>query len=280
MLHEMKLRPAPLGMIATGQKTYELRLNDEKRRQIRVGDEIVFRCTEDERTVLVRVTSVQHYADFAALYAALPPLQIGYTAENAASANPRDMEQYYPPEKQHEQGVLAIGVERIRYPLEEAACGFAVRELTADDVLEMLRVASANPQFYEYMHTAPTAQNLAEDLTALPPRRTMADKHFFGWFEGEKLVAMMDLIARHPKEDMAFIGWLVMDAAHQRRGLGRRLMNAVEDMLRRCGVCEIRLGRVEGNPQSEGFWHAMGYRENGLGYDTDSYHVIVMAKRI
>lgn len=280
MHHEMSLRPGPFARIADGSKRYELRLHDEKRRLISVGDTITFTCTEDERTVPVRVTSLHPFAGFGELYASLPLTECGYTAENAATADPRDMEKYYPPERQAEYGVLAIGVERIRLPLDRLSKSLTVRELTPHDIPEMLRVARSNPLFYQYMRPDPTAETLEADLTALPPRRTLADKVFFGWFEGDRLVAMMDLILRHPKPDMAFIGWYILDGARQSCGLGRRLVQDVLTLLKAEGVTEVRLGRIVGNPQSEHFWHVCGFQENGLGYDTDGYHVIVMAKKL
>lgn len=42
MNHEMKLNPAPYAAIKTGKKNIELRLNDEKRQQVKVGDTITF----------------------------------------------------------------------------------------------------------------------------------------------------------------------------------------------------------------------------------------------
>ncbi len=280
MHHEMQLRPGPFAMIASGAKTYELRLRDEKRRLIQVGDTIAFTCTAVERRGVVRGTSLHPFATLSELYAALPLVQCGYTEEHASQADPRDMEAYYPPEKQAQHGVLAIGIERIRYPLQPIACGFRVRELTLADVPEMLRVARSNPLYYQHMRLIPSEENLAADLTALPPRRTLADKHFFGWFEGEKLVAMMDLIARHPDEDKAFIGWFMVDAARQGQGLGKRLTAGTLRMLAAQGVQEVRLGRVHGNPQSEGFWRAMGFADNGLTYESDGYTVIVMSRRM
>lgn len=280
MHHEMSLRPGPFGMIADGRKRYELRLHDEKRRLISAGDTITFTCTADERMVTVRVTSLHPFASFAELYAALPLAECGYTEENAASADPRDMEQYYPSEKQAQHGVLAIGVERIRLPIHTLSGEFAVRELTPADIPEMLRVARSNPLFYQYMRPDPTEENLAADLLALPPRRTLADKHFFGWFDGNELVAMMDLIAHHPKPDTAFIGWFIVDGARQGCGLGRRLVDDVLSMLKSEGMTEVRLGRIEGNPQSERFWHVCGFSENGMGYDTENYRVVVMAKAL
>ncbi len=280
MHHEMSLRPGPFGKIADGSKRYELRLHDEKRRLISVGDTITFTCTEDERTVQVRVTSLHPFTSFEELYAALPLTECGYSEASATNAHPRDMEAYYPPEKQAQFGVLAIGVERIRMPVVRLSGEYSVRELSAADIPEMLRVAQSNPLFYQYMRPDPTEENLAADLTALPPRRTLADKHFFGWFADERLVAMMDLIWRHPKPDMAFIGWFILDGAVQGMGLGRRLVSNVLTMLKSQGVTEVRLGRIEGNPQSEHFWHVCGFTENGLGYDTDDYHVVIMAKKL
>ena len=79
---------------------------------------------------------------------------------------------------------------------------------------------------------------------------------------------------------MAFIGWFILDGGKQGHGLGRRLVGDVLAMLKAQGVHEVRLGRIEGNPQSEHFWHVCGFEENGLGYDTEEYHVIVMAKQL
>ncbi len=280
MHHEMSLRPGPFGMIADGRKTWELRLHDEKRRRIAVGDTVTFICTEDERTLHVRVIALRPFANFAELYAALPLTACGYTEDNVATASPADMTRYYSPEKQAAHGVLAIGVARIRLPIASLAGAFTVREMNRADIPEMLRLARSNPFFYQYMRPAPTGENLAADLTALPPRRTLADKHFFGWFDGDDLVAMMDLIAHHPQPDMAFIGWFILDGSRQGRGLGRRLVADVLAMLKAQNVQEVRLGRIQGNPQSEHFWHVCGFTENGLYYDTERYRVIVMSKTL
>ena len=50
--HVMNLTPAPMQEIRAGNKTIELRLNDEKRKQISVGDTIKFINTEDSNDTL------------------------------------------------------------------------------------------------------------------------------------------------------------------------------------------------------------------------------------
>lgn len=51
MIHNMKLHSTPFEMIKSGKKTFELRLYDEKRQKIKVGDEIIFTNTVNGETL-------------------------------------------------------------------------------------------------------------------------------------------------------------------------------------------------------------------------------------
>ena len=108
MTHAMRLAPAPFAMIKSGHKKYELRLYDEKRRRIAVGDDILFTNTESGETLRVFVRGLTLFPDFAALYDALPLLECGYTEETLSAASPTDMEEYYSPEEIEAYGVIAI----------------------------------------------------------------------------------------------------------------------------------------------------------------------------
>lgn len=56
MTHTMKLQSIPFEKIATGQKVIESRLYDEKRKLIRIGDEIeISRSDDSAMTITVRV---------------------------------------------------------------------------------------------------------------------------------------------------------------------------------------------------------------------------------
>ena len=112
--HIMNLTPSPLKMIREGTKTIELRLLDEKRKDISVGDTIVFNNTEDENDSLcVMVEDLFVFDSFEELYANLPLLECGYTEEDIDSASPEDMEAYYSKEKQAQYGVVGIKVKPI-----------------------------------------------------------------------------------------------------------------------------------------------------------------------
>ncbi len=113
MTHQMNLNPAPFAAMKRGQKTVELRLYDEKRRQIKVGDCITFTNTETGDRLTAAVVALHLFDSFAALYRTLPLLKCGYTESDIATADPRDMEQYYAPEKQKQYGVVGIEIALI-----------------------------------------------------------------------------------------------------------------------------------------------------------------------
>ena len=110
MTHFMQLQPSPFEMIRNGTKTTELRLYDEKRRKIRVGDTISFTNTVSKEVLNVRVLELSVFDSFETLYRQLPLSECGYTEETADTASPDDMNAYYSKEMQQKYGVVGIKV--------------------------------------------------------------------------------------------------------------------------------------------------------------------------
>lgn len=107
----MNLYPVPFFKIKSGVKTIELRLYDEKRRKVAVGDTIRFINTENAgETVLTRVEELFVFDSFDELYEKLPLLECGYTKDDVQGASPRDMDAYYSAERQKLYGVVGIRV--------------------------------------------------------------------------------------------------------------------------------------------------------------------------
>ena len=111
MTHRMNLQADPFMMIKSGCKTIELRLYDEKRRAIAVGDRILFSHADTGEELCCTVTALYPFPSFAALYKALPLLACGYTEETVKNASPGDMARYYSPEEEQRLGVLGIGIK-------------------------------------------------------------------------------------------------------------------------------------------------------------------------
>ena len=113
MVHKMNLYQEPFEMICNGQKTIELRLNDEKRQKIKVGDMIEFSQTETGEKLTAEVIALHKFDSFAELYRKLPLMKCGYTKADIATAKPEDMDLYYTPEQQRKYGVLGIEIKVI-----------------------------------------------------------------------------------------------------------------------------------------------------------------------
>lgn len=112
MTHSMKLAPAPFESVRSGKKTIEMRLYDEKRAKIKVGDQIEFENTVTRQTIGCVVVALTRYRDFYELYSDCDKTAIGYRADEIPDA--ADMNAYYSPEQIEKYGVLAIEIQVIR----------------------------------------------------------------------------------------------------------------------------------------------------------------------
>ena len=108
--YKKNLNPEPFEMIKSWTKTIELRLFDEKRQKIKVGDCIVFTETVTGEKLSVKVEKLHRFDSFDELYKSLPLLECGYTEKTVADAKPSDMQKYYSLEEQKKYGVVGIEI--------------------------------------------------------------------------------------------------------------------------------------------------------------------------
>lgn len=109
MKHYMHLKAEPFQKIFDGEKTIELRLYDDKRRKVNIGDEIEFtNLSNSAERIIAKVVKLHLFNNFVELYKALPLEKCGYTKESAESASADDMNTYYSAEEQSNYGVVGI----------------------------------------------------------------------------------------------------------------------------------------------------------------------------
>ena len=136
--------------------------------------------------------------------------------------------------------------------MSNAVC--PARRLTEADAAQVCALMQGNPLFYRYHPPQPTPESIRTDMTALPPGKAMEDKWFVGFYDGDCLIAVMDLILNYPATDTAFIGLFMTDVRYQHRGVGSQIVSGLAAYLSACGCGKIRLGVDKGNPQSHAFW--------------------------
>ena len=114
MKHKMRLNDEPFYKIKDGTKTIEMRLFDEKRKAINLGDEIEFsRQKNESEKIKTKVIALHRFNSFKDLYENLDIIKCGYSESEKEKVSYTDMEEYYPKEKQEQYGVVGIEIERI-----------------------------------------------------------------------------------------------------------------------------------------------------------------------
>lgn len=107
-MHEMKLEDYFFERMKLGYKTIEIRLNDEKRQKLEIGDQIRFTNIDTNEHMVVDIIDLYHYKDFYELYDHFDKVSIGYLEDE--EADPNDMLKLYSKEEIAKYGVLAIEV--------------------------------------------------------------------------------------------------------------------------------------------------------------------------
>lgn len=104
----MKLQLSPFEKIRSGHKTIEIRLNDEKRQLLKVGDTIEFSLITDlNQTIKTEIVDLEKFSTFKEMFAAYQPEEYGGKDQNEWE----QMYQYYLPEDEKKYGVLAIRIK-------------------------------------------------------------------------------------------------------------------------------------------------------------------------
>jgi O-antigen ligase/ASC-1-like (ASCH) protein len=110
-IHHMHLHPEPYQMVLTGHKTVEVRLNDPKRRQVVMGDIIVFyphrNAYESIHVVVEEVISRETFLD---LFEHINPTEAG-EADIKSFIN--SLAKYYNDEDEKRHGAVAFRIKKI-----------------------------------------------------------------------------------------------------------------------------------------------------------------------
>lgn len=104
--HYMKLGAEPFADIGRGAKTVEARLYDEKRRQVHLGDTIIFSLNDDPaRQITARVIGLLRYDTFETMYRHNEPAKFGKPTVRELLAQ---VAEFYSLDDQAKNGVLGI----------------------------------------------------------------------------------------------------------------------------------------------------------------------------
>lgn len=156
---------------------------------------------------------------------------------------------------------------------------YRVRPLTLDDSPEILALYQTNPLYFEHYPPQPSLTSVASDLTKFPPSKKATDKAFLGFFDGETLLGVLDLIRDYPQEGTVYLGLFMVHAAYQGQGLSSQLLTEVLSALG-ADYQKARLSYVATNPQASQFWTKQGFIPTGERIETGDIEIVVAEKHL
>lgn len=154
---------------------------------------------------------------------------------------------------------------------------YKVKRLTENDIEEIYALCIKNTMYYRHSPPLVSKESVSDDMKALPPGKLMDDKFYLGYFDGDRLIAVLDLIMHFPDEHTAFIGFFMTDVGVQKTGTGSEIISELCGGLSALGISHLRLAWIKGNSQAEHFWHKNGFTE--LKESCDDDRLVVVATR-
>ena len=149
------------------------------------------------------------------------------------------------------------------FDIQMLGTGYDVRSITEADISDVYSLCRSNRKYYEAIGGVPTVESLTEVISRAPENDGDTQKYLVGFYDQEKLIALMDLITGYPEGDDAFIGWFMVDGHLQRQGIGSQIFADVRCAMKGQGFDHLTLRCEKENREAIAFWKAQGFREDG-----------------
>ena len=145
------------------------------------------------------------------------------------------------------------------FDLSKFSTQYHVRPMKDSDADALLAFCLQNDQYYRYCGKQPSRELILHDLRITPPNTSADAKYYVGLYDGEILVAILDLIDGYPDSDTAFVGFFMMNRQLQGRQIGTSVIQELCLYLKETGLKRVLLGIDKDNPQSNAFWAKNGF---------------------
>lgn len=110
VIHEMLIKPEYFYLVAVGDKKYEVRTNDIRRKVMKIGDYIkMLKEPEKDEFLMLEIVNKIEYPTFTDLYDSLPKKDVGFEGRTTEDIV-QELRRFYTEEQEREIGVVAIEV--------------------------------------------------------------------------------------------------------------------------------------------------------------------------
>jgi GNAT superfamily N-acetyltransferase len=149
--------------------------------------------------------------------------------------------------------------------MKEEKLELKILEGREGEVAEVQRVLEEAPNYCINISGGfPSSEEGEELFSAIAPGKEFQDKFVFGVYLDNYMIGCIDLCRGFPNESTVTLGLLLLSENHQRKGLGTKVYNKVEEIIKTWkNINKIRIGVLVTNIEVLPFWNKMGYTEVG-----------------
>ncbi|MBT2679420.1 GNAT family N-acetyltransferase [Bacillus sp. ISL-35] len=76
-----------------------------------------------------------------------------------------------------------------------------------------------------------------------------------------KYIGIIDFIMKNPRDGKPWLGLLIIHKAWTRQSLAEKALSMYEEMMKKRGIPEVRLGCFAGNQPGLSFWKKQGFKQ-------------------
>ena len=139
-----------------------------------------------------------------------------------------------------------------------------VKRITDTEIPDILDLFRNNRRYYRSMNLQPSMRGLTDIMRTIPKEGEGQESLFVGFYDEEEgLAAVLDMVLGYPDRDKAFIGWFIVKAELQRKGIGSQIFADVRAALESMDIRSVRFNIAKHNEDAVSFWEKQGFRFTG-----------------
>ncbi|WP_129668856.1 GNAT family N-acetyltransferase [Phytoactinopolyspora endophytica] len=133
-------------------------------------------------------------------------------------------------------------------------------QIEPDDEPGLLALFGECDDWFEATTGGPSGPGDVQSLFyAVPEGVSLDDKYLFTLRDGERIVGMVDVVARYPDPRSCVIGTFLIAPSHRRSGVARAVAQVLLSEAREVGFKQVTTTVIDSWPPSAAFAEAMGF---------------------
>jgi len=137
---------------------------------------------------------------------------------------------------------------------------YLFKEIDESYAPQTLKLFNACGEFFELVG-GEVPQNTDHFFKDIPPNKEYDEKHLIGVFDGERIIAAIDIVEDYPRDKEWIIGLLVIHPDYRRLGLGAKITEVLGEIVVENRGKYLRVGIQEQNKVGYDFWFNQGFEE-------------------